>query len=178
MRKVTNLILVSALLLPTGGALACDESCQRDQVKAKHNIEFPSHLSWKYCEGLRQDFISIDMRSLQSYGSSHFDTRYKGPIKNIVQLIDQRQTWLSECDQYMSLTTGDHIFNDEKTTKAIFANMDEVKKELQGIINGVRYSSATGDETQKIVREKFDHLYQIVDNHNNLMHLRGKYVYQ
>ncbi|WP_370978160.1 hypothetical protein [Agaribacterium sp. ZY112] len=178
MKKLTKLLALGLFSTVTATSYACDESCMREQVKSEKNIEFPSYLTWEYCEGLRHDFITTDMQNLQSYSTTRFNTRYKGPIKNIVQLIDQRKDWLGECDTYFSATKDQRIFNDKKTTDAIFKQMDNVKEELVDVINGARYSSENGDETVAVVGEKFEALFQLVDNHNNLMHLRGSYVYQ
>ncbi|WP_096084417.1 hypothetical protein [Agaribacterium haliotis] len=178
MQYIKSLVVLSVFFTCFAQAQPCDESCKRDQLKNQQNLDFPGYLSWKYCEGLRNDFMTIDMRSLQSYSSKHFDTRYKGPIKNIVKMLDQRQDWLGECDNYMKLTKKERIFKDKKSTEAIFAKMGSVKKELEAVINGARYSSENGDETGVIINEKFEALFTAVDDHNNLMNLRGRYVYQ
>lgn len=169
-------ILVTVFLSLTSNA--CDESCKREQAQKNHGVTFPSYLTWDYCDGLVRDFFSYDMDSLKNYSSKHFDTKYKGPIRNIVKLIDQRKDWLNECDDYTSKTRNERVFYDQKTTAAIFSKMDTIKKELTGVMQGVRYSSQSGDETKKIVGEKFESLFQAVDDHKNLMHLKGKFVYQ
>jgi hypothetical protein len=175
-------ILVKALTILTVflslSTQACDESCKRAEAEETHRVSFPGYLSWNYCDGLVRDFFSYDMDSLKNYSSKHFDTQYKGPIKNIVNLIGQRKDWLGECDDYISKTRSERVFYDNKTTAAIFKKMDIVKNELNGVIKGVRYSSPSGDETKKIVSEKFEDLFQAVDDHKNLMHLKGKFVYQ
>ncbi len=160
-------------------ALACtDEACKREAAEAKNNVTYPGYLTWKYCDTLKLDFMTVDVQSLEDYSSKHFSTQYKGPIKNIIQMIDQRKEWLAECDTYLSATRDERIFYDKATTDKVFAEMDIVTKELNDIVGGVTYSSSTGDETQAIVEEKFDALFRVVDNHKNLMHLKGKYVYQ
>lgn len=176
--KQISAVIISMMLLASHATIACDEACERKAAEAKHSVTFPSHLTWKYCDDIKYDFMTTDMRSLQSYSSKHFNTKYKGPIKNIVKLIDMRKEWLQECDVYLTKTNQDRIFYDKKTTKQVFGHMNAVSKELKDVIGGVTYSSSQGDETKKIVVEKFEHLFEAVDNHKNLMHLKGKYVYQ
>ncbi len=176
--KFSNLIVIASFILAAQGTYACDESCKREQAETKLSKQFPSYLTWSYCDGLKHDFMTVDINSLQSYSTKHFNTTYKGPIKNIIKVIDQRQEWLSECDTYTTATRDERIFYDKKTTDAVFAQMDAIKKELNDVLEGVRYSSGSGDETTKIVQERFESLFVSVDNHKNLMHLKGKYVYK
>jgi len=176
--KASHLLLLALISSITFSAHACDETCKREQVLANTGAEFPSYLTWGYCDGLKHDFMSVDVNSLQSYSTKHFNTKYKGPIKNIIRLIDQRKEWLQECDGYVTATRGERIFYDDKTTKSIFEKMDRAKKELTDVLGGVRYSSFEGDETHKIVSEHFETLFVAIDDHKNLMHLKGKYVYK
>lgn len=176
--KLSVLVVIACFFFASSSTMACDESCKRQEAEAKLSKKFPSYLSWKYCDGLKHDFMTVDLNSLQAYSSKHFNTKYKGPIKNIIKLIDQRKAWLSECDSYVSATRGDRVFYDEKTTAAVFKQMDQITRELNDVLSGVRYSSALGDGTQEIVQERFEALFVSIDNHKNLMHLKGKYVYQ
>lgn len=176
--KLIYLVGIASFILATQTTHACDESCKREQAEQKLQTEFPSYLTWKYCDGLKRDFMTIDINSLEKYSSKHFDTKYKGPIKNIIQLVEQRKEWLSECDGYLSATREERVFYDDKTTEIVFAQMDRIKQELVDVLDGVRYSSSTGDETKKIVGEQFEALFVSIDNHRNLMHLKGKYVYK
>ena len=170
--------LIAGLAMLTQLAQGCDdEACLKEQAAKEHNMHFPSYLTWKYCDGVKNDFITTDMQTLQSYSEDHFETQYKGPIKATIQFIADRKDWLGECDQYLSYTGKGRIFDDDKTTEAVFAQMDKVTQELQGIIGGVSYSSSNGsDQTKQIVGEKFKKLFQIVDDHKTLMHLKGRYV--
>lgn len=174
--KNVVVLLFAGLAVFTQTALGCDEACLKEKAQQEHSVNFPSYLTWKYCDGLKLDFINIDMESLQSYSSSHFDTKYKGPIKNTIRFLDQRKDWLSECDKYMEVTGKGRVFDDKKTTDLVFGRMESIRKELQGIVDGVTYSSANGDETAVIVGEKFNSLFEAVDDHKNLMHLKGRYV--
>ena len=177
--KLKSIILTCSLLFfGTNTAFACDEACQRETAETQHSVTFPSYLTWEYCDSLKIDFMTIDVRSLESYSTKHFDTKYKGPIKNTIKFLDQRKEWLQECDNYLSLTHRDRIFYDDATTQVVFNQIDKVKKELTSILGGVTYSSSSGDETKLIVSEKFDTLFRSIDDHKNLMHLKGKYVYK
>lgn len=176
--KRFSVLIITLISCLSFSAYSCDESCKREKAEAALKSKFPSYLTWQYCETLKLDFMTADMTALQSYSTKHFNTKYKGPIKNIVKLINMRKSWLSECDNYISHTRDERLFQDEKTTNNVFYRMDSVEKELTAIIQGATYSSSQGDETKKIVAEKFESLYKVVDDHKNLMHLRGKYVYQ
>jgi len=175
MFRLTCAIVLMSLALQSFG---CDEACKREEAQAKYSTKFPGFLTWNYCDRLAYDFMTTDIESLLSYGSKHFQVKFKGPIKNIVHMIEQREDWLAECDDYLTKTRGERIFYDDKTTRNIFGKMRSAKKELTGVIAGVTYSSGQGDETQVIVQEKFEALYDTVDTHKNLMHLKGKLVYQ
>lgn len=175
---MARFIIATLFLLLCNSAFACDEACKKAEAEAKQQSKFLSFLSWKYCDQLKYDFMTTDIESLMSYGSTHFQAKFKGPIKNIVSMIEQRESWLAECDDYLSKTRDERIFYDTATTQDVFNKMTRVKKELNAVLDGVSYSSSQGDETQKIVRERFETLYDTVDTHKNLMHLKGKLVYQ
>ncbi|MFT7560719.1 MAG: hypothetical protein ACI93R_002642 [Flavobacteriales bacterium] len=175
--KKMIVILITGLGLFTQNALGCDESCLKEKIELEKKLDFPGYLTWKYCEGLKLDFMTTDMRSLESYSTKHFDTKYKGPIKNTVRFIDQRKEWLGECDQYLQLTGKGRVFDDKKTTDIVFGQMDSIKHELKGILDGASYSSANGDETKEVVGDKFGQLFKLVDDHKTLLHLKGRYVF-
>lgn len=177
-QKISCLLFLACISSLSAYVSACDENCKREQATAKTGTAFPSYLTWEYCDGLKHDFMTTDVNNLQAYSSKHFNTKYKGPIKNIIKLIDQRKDWLQECDKYVTATRGERIFYDNATTKSIFDKLDSAKKELVDVLNGVRYSSFEGDETKKIVGERFETLFVAIDDHKNLMHLKGKYVYK
>ncbi len=176
--KLISLVCIAGLLFGAHTAYGCDEACQKEAAETKNSVKFPGYLTWRYCDDLKLDFIETDMKSLQSYSSKHFNTKYKGPIKNTIKFLSQRKEWLQECDRYLGMTRKDRIFHDTKTTKLVFNKMDSINTELKDIINGVTYSSSQGDETKVIVGEKFNALFRAIDDHKNLMHLKGKYVYQ
>lgn len=176
--NATTKIIITLVTLIASSAYGCDEACKKAEAESKHKIEFPGYLSWKFCDETRIDFITSDMGSLENYSSKHFDTRYKGGMRNIKKFLEQRISWLQECNQYMSMTGKGHIFENAKTTKAIFASMKAVSKELGDLINGVTYSSELGDGTSAVMKEKFEKLITKVDDHKNLMALRGDLVYR
>lgn len=178
MKAIAALLAIACAALSSTVTFACDEQCLRETAEKKHEVEFPSYLSWSYCDDIRMDFMTSSIRSLENYKSSHFDMRYKGGMRNIVKFIEQRQEWLKECDQYLTYTGKDRIFDDEATTERLFSAMDRVKKELTDLANGVVYSAAMGQQPDTIIHDRFDELFTIVDDHKTLMHLKGKYVFR
>ena len=173
MKKTVSLLIVSFTLF-CQAAFGCDEQCLREKAQSTHNVTFPGYLTWKYCEGIAMDFMSSSMRSLDNYRSKHFNTKYKGPLKNTRSYLVQRKEWLKECDDYLSKTKNIRVFNDDKTTKQIFSSIDRVNSEFQALIKGASYSS---DEEAKIVMDdKIDNLFKLVEDHKTIMHLKGKYV--
>lgn len=173
------LILVLGFLYASvAAANDCDEACKKAEAEAKHSKTFPSYLSWSYCDDIRMEFMTSAMRSLESYRSKHLDVRYKGAMRNTKQFINQRQAWLSECNEYLSLTGKGRIFNDRKTTDEIFYAMNDVKDELDALISGSTYSADFGSDSTEFIAEKFDTLFKLVDDHKAIMHLKGKYVFR
>ncbi|PCK07409.1 MAG: hypothetical protein COA42_14455 [Alteromonadaceae bacterium] len=155
---------------------ACDESCAREKAQTEHNAKFPSYLTWKFCENTATDFMTSAVNSLKSYQNKHLSTKYKGPMKNIRNFVNQRKEWLLECDGYLQATSKGRIFTDDKTTKAIFASMDTISGELKALIAGSTYTSDDGSNDNSVINDKFEALFTRVDNHKNLLHLRGKLV--
>ncbi|TVZ39596.1 hypothetical protein P886_4001 [Alteromonadaceae bacterium 2753L.S.0a.02] len=175
MKKLVAMLSLLALVLGSP-AQGCDEQCKKENAERTTGEKFHSYLSWKFCEDTRMDFITSSMRSLDTYRSKHFDTRYKGGMRNIKNYVEQRKEWLIECDNYLQLTKKERVFDDEKTTKAIFKAMDDVTHELDDLIAGVTYSSSLGQDSAEVINEKFDVLLKRVDDHKTLMHLKGRYV--
>lgn len=173
-----SLAMISTLLFAVlaSAANGCDEQCLREKAEASKNTTFPSYLTWEYCEDTRMNFMTTAMSSLQKYSSDNFDTRYTGGMRNIKNYLLTRKSWLQECDTYMSATGKDRIFYDRKTTRDIFAKIDAVAKELDDLIAGVTYSGDMGENTTDIANEKFNNLFKAVDDHKNLMLLKGRYV--
>lgn len=171
-KRMTSIALVAAAFLASG-AYACDEQCMREEAQTKHNVKFPGYLTFKYCEGIAMDFMTSTMKSLQNYRDNHLESKYKGPLKNTKAYLAQREDWLKECDDYLVKTKNIRIFNDEKTTKQIFATIDSVEEELNALINGVTYSA---DNQYVVISDRFDTLFKQVEDHKHLMHLKGRYV--
>jgi hypothetical protein len=175
MKKIVSLLaLTFAFAAPV--TFSCDEQCLKEKAKAKHNVQFPGYLTAKYCEGISLDFMTSTMRSLNHYRTNNLETKFKGPLKNTKNYLAQRKEWLQECDDYLSMTQNSHVFNDEKTTKQIFASINSIESEMEALINGVSYSVEAGEGQFVAINDKFNNLFRQVDNHKTLMHLRGKYV--
>lgn len=170
--------LLSALIVGfaffSQGALSCDEQCLRGKAEAANKVTFPAYLTFKYCENITTDFMSSTVRSLDSYRSKHFNTKFKGPLKNTRGYLQQRREWLKECDDYLTKTKDVRVFEDDKTTQQIFALIDSVDSEFTALINGASYGSEA--EAKAVMDEKIDTLFKIVDDHKTIMHLKGRYV--
>lgn len=176
MKTLTYILSIFTLVVTASVANACDENCKREEAQATHSVKFPSYLTWNFCGDTRSQFMASAVRSMEKYRDGKIDTRYKGPLKNIKGFVNQRKEWLAECDNYLKLTGRGRIFDDEKTTKAIFGAMDSVTNELGALIAGATYSSDVGDDSSSQVRNRFDSLLKLVDDHKTLMHLKGRYV--
>lgn len=175
-KKVTNAFIALMLVACSAAWADCDEDCQKQKAEEKHAIKFASYLTWDFCEDTRDEFITSSISSLEKYSTENFDARYKGGMKNIKKYIENRVDWLKECNQYLSFTGKGHIFDDKKTTDAIFDSLVSVTKELDGLIKGATYSSDSGSDTQTVIQERFEELFGKVDQHKTLMHLKGRYV--
>lgn len=175
--KIMNIIASLTIAIAacvSSAAFACeDEQCLREKAQEKHNVKFPSYLTFKYCEGIAMDFMTSSMRSLDNYRSNHLDSKYKGPLKNTKNYLVQREEWLKECDDYLRMTKNIRIFNDDKTTKQIFASIDKVQAEFDALISGVQYA---GEDQFAVINDHFDKMFQLVEDHKHLMHLKGRYV--
>ncbi len=174
MMKTILTIGTAMCLVLASTVYGCDEVCLKEKAETKHKIEFPGYLTWKHCDDTRMTFMSSSINSLDNYKTNHFDTRYKGGMRNIKNFVLQRKEWLMECDNYMQLTKRGRIFDD--ATKDIFTAMDSVAKELDDLIAGVTYSSEVGQDSKAVMTERFDKLIKLVDDHKQLMHYKGRYV--
>lgn len=173
MIKLLGFTLLLVLAFP---ALACDEACQRDRASVTHKVEFPGYLSWKFCEDTRMAFVESDISSLEKYRKNRLDTKYKGSMRNIKNFIEQRKSWLAECDDYMNKTNRGRIFKDEATTQLLFSSMEAVSGELEKAIKGVTYVSNGDQDENAIIASKFDQLFKLVDDHKAVMMLKGQFV--
>lgn len=166
--------VISALLFFIGSqASACDEECRKHKAEQASGAKFPSYLSWEFCEDTLMDFMTSSMESLDNYRTNHFDTRYKGGMRNIKNYVEQRREWLTECDDYLTQTRKGRIFDDSKTTDGIFQAMDSITRELGDLIDGASYD---GQDSSVIINEKFGNLLKRVDDHKTLLHLKGRIV--
>lgn len=173
MKNIISLFVLLALAVP---AISCDEACRKDQAEAKLGNKFPGYLNWKYCEGIKAEFMTVTIRSLQKYRDTRMDPSRKRGMKNTQIFIDQRKNWLLECDNYIAKTKQGRIFKERKTTDKIFAAMDSVSKELNSLARGVTYSTDTGQDSTAVVSEKFDRLFKLVDDHKTLLQLKNQFV--
>lgn len=179
MKAIAAIFAVACAAMSSMATYACeDEQCRREAAEKELNIEFPGYLSWSYCDDIRMDFMTSSVRSLENYQANHFDPRYKGGMRNIVTFIEQRQEWLNECDQYLTSTGKNPIFEDDATTAKVLEAMDGIKKELNDLARGVTYSRSLDQREDAVANERFDEFFQIVEDHKTLMHLKGKYVYR
>lgn len=163
-------------------SFACDEMCQKEAAAKKTGVAFPGYLTWKYCDGIKGEFMTTTMKSLQSYSEQHLDVNRRRGMHNTKSFLEQRKDWLSECDVYISATGKGRIFKDDKTTKDIMDGIQSVADELGSLVSGVTYGSQntpTGnqavDDTQ-VARDKFNQLFTMVDNHKNLLLLKGQMI--
>jgi hypothetical protein len=173
MKKLLGFTVLLVLAFP---ALGCDEACQRDRASVTHNVEFPGYLSWKFCEDTRMAFVESDISSLEKYRRDRLDTKYKGSMRNIKNFIEQRKSWLAECDDYMNKTNRGRIFKDDATTLQLFAALDSVSGELDKVIKGVTYVSSGDQDENAIIGSRFDQLFKLVDDHKAVMMLKGQFV--
>lgn len=153
---------------------ACDEQCLRQKAEQAKGIEYPGYLSWKYCEGIRNEFMTSSMKSLQNYADSRLNINYRKSMRNIQHYLEQRKDWLNECDSYMQATHRGRIFNDKNTTQGIFAAIDEVEQELASLLSGVTYAGQDSDTA--VAAQKFDQLFTRVENHKNRLLLKGQMI--
>jgi len=169
-------ILCLFILTLTGlQAFACDDTCKK-QTTAKYGVEFAGYLNRKYCSDISIEFMTTTLKSLQSYRFKHLESKHRGGMKNTSRFIKQREEWLQECDQYLSLTKQGRVFKDDKTTGQIMAALKAVSKELESLVKGVTYASDGSRNSTTVAAEKFDKLFTLIDNHKTLLQLRGQFV--
>ncbi len=171
MLKLSISIIISYLLIPA--AWACDEQCQRQQAEAAGN-KFPSYLSWSYCEDLKLDFMTREVKSLQKYREQQLPALHPGGMNNTRKFLKQRQEWLQECESYITQTGHGHLFENATTTTAIFSSIDAVQRELSSLVGGVTY----GQNRATVAGDKFDQFFKLIDTHQTHMLLKGQVVYR
>ena len=169
-------LLVVALLIFSHNSLSCDEECLRDMAQAKTGKKFPGYLTWKECDRVSYEFMTSVMTSLSKFKERKMNPDYKGPFKNILSTVNTQKSWLLECDSYLRATNQKPVFDNEKSTEAIFKSMDVVTKEVTNIINGVTYSNMESNSKTFYMDQSFDHLFNIVDKHKTMMQLKGQFV--
>lgn len=179
MKAIATITAIAWAAILSTAAYACDdEQCRKEAAEAEMDTKFPSYLSWNYCDDIRMDFMTSSIRSLENYHNNHFDMRYRGGMRNIVKFIEQREEWLDECDNYLAATGKPTIFEDEVTTAKVKRAMSRVKQELNDLSRGVTYSASKDQSPKEVINDRFDDLFQVVEDHKTLMHLKGKYVFR
>ena len=179
-----KIIFAVALFILTAPSFACDETCKREQVEKKTGEKIASYLSWKFCDETKESFLTLAMPSLEKYNEQNNNgiaegTRRKAGMRNTRKYIDTQKDWLAECDHYLEVTQKGHIFKDEKTTKKIFTDMDNVSAELLAQMKGTSYTDGTTglDTSNEVAAEKFDTLFTSIRMHVDKANLRGGDLY-
>ncbi|MCW8128285.1 hypothetical protein [Microbulbifer halophilus] len=132
-----------------------------------HAKSHPSYLTPKYCESVVEQFVDAGMRSLDTYVNEHFDPRFGGGIRNTINFLEQREGWLSECNDYLLDTNQGSIFYSEKLTREIFIAMNELATELQHVREGVEYPDSAGNNNPApFIKRHFQDLAELVDQHH------------
>ncbi|MDO3388194.1 hypothetical protein QWI17_20275 [Gilvimarinus sp. SDUM040013] len=170
-------VKAAILLLAVVGssAFACDEACKKANAEQEHGVSFPGYLDAEFCRTTRADFLLQDYGSLEKYRTSQLPGGHKGGMNNIRKLLDQRKEWLVECDDYLRLTDQGRIFRDKATTDKIFAAIDKVSKELNGLVyNGSKEVIVTNG--LDIAQQDFDQMMQQLEQHRTDLQLRGQLV--
>lgn len=147
----------------------------KQKASASSGKEFPNYLTWKYCDDIKAEFMTVAIKSLETYSSQHLDANKRRGLRNTQDFLNKRYDWLAECDAYMAATGKGRIFKEEKTTEDIFTALQSVASELDSLAKGVTYANQNLVDTQ-IATEKFGRLFTLVDNHKNRLLLRGEYV--
>jgi len=174
MKKITAFLSLVMFTMLSSSAFSCDEKCLRDKAQASSKVTFPAYLTWKYCDGIAMDFMTSAMRSLNSYHTNNFNTKFKGPLKNTRNYLVQRTEWVKECDNYLKLTKNKRIFGDSKMTDSILASVKKVDEEFAALIEGASYS--TENDAKEAMGSKIQALAKLVDDHKTIMHMKGRYV--
>ena len=163
-----------ALLMFSMSSFACDEECRKQAAAKKHGVKFASYLSTSYCDDIKSEFMSIAINSLQRYRDTRLSDQRRYGMKTTRHFINQRQIWMQECDNYLSLSEDENLFYKEKTTRDIFTALAKISAEMDSLLKGVTYSNGSELGNNAHVAEKFDVLFKLVDTHKTMMQLRGQ----
>ncbi|WP_323843923.1 hypothetical protein [Microbulbifer magnicolonia] len=136
----------------------------------------PSYLTQEYCDSVVEQFVDSGMRSLGKYINEHFNPEYKGGIRNTINFLEQRSTWLNECNEYLLDTGHSHIFYSDKDTREIFAAIDALARELQHVREGVEYPDDAGNNNPApFIKRRYETLAQLVDQHHTRMLMKKQF---
>lgn len=170
MKKLISLLALCCLPVT---AMACDESCLRDEAMKKHNVKFPAYLDSQYCRNTSIDFLLNARKSLQHYHDERLNTAHRGGIRNIRNFLEQRREWLTECDQYLSLTMQGRLFRSKETSDQIFHTIGQVSEELNRLIGIPTAANEDSMTLTEIARQRFEQMFRQLDHHRTDLQLRG-----
>ncbi|WP_250463997.1 hypothetical protein [Microbulbifer litoralis] len=141
-----------------------------------HAKSHPSYLTPKYCRSVVEQFVNSGMRSLDTYVNENFDPRYRGGIRNTINFLEQRESWLSECNDYLLDTSQGSIFHSEQLTQDIFSAMNQLATELQHVREGVEYPDGAGnDNPAPFIKRRYQTLAELVDQHHTHMLMQKQF---
>jgi len=168
-----KILLVLHLVLFSSLAFACDETCMRDKAMVEKNVRYPEYLTAQYCRTTKIDFLVNARKSLQQYREQRLATGHRGGIRNIRNFIEQRREWLMECDAYLDAVKQGRIFQNKATTDDIFASITSLSTELNSLVFRPRNAAENTSEITASAAQKFDLMFQLLDNHRTDLQLRG-----
>lgn len=172
MNVFAKIIIASSVFLLPHLASACDKNCQQ----AKQEASFPKYVNQNYCRDLRDEFLSSTLRGVDTFIHNKLNIKYKGSIRNTRNYLSQNLEWVKECDAYTQINSGKRIFHDTSTTEKIYAMTQTVIKGFDSLLAGVIQVDENG-EHNTIIKSDFNLLKSTVENHRDLMHVRGTYAF-
>jgi hypothetical protein len=123
-----------------------------------------------------EQFVDSGMRSLGKYINENFKPEYKGGIRNTINFLEQRATWLGECNEYLLDTAHNHVFYSEEITRDIFTAIDALAKELQHVREGVEYPDGAGNNNPApFIKRRYETLAKLVDQHYTRMLMKKQF---
>ncbi|WP_157960345.1 hypothetical protein [Marinimicrobium alkaliphilum] len=169
MKKTLSLVL---LTLWASYSMACDEDCKRERAMEEHGVRFGSHLTVQACRDTAVDFLMTARRNMENYRAERLEGGHPAGMRNIRNFIEQRKSWLDECDEYLRLTEQGRVFRTEGMTERLFGDINAVSEELMNLYNNRHNPSREIAE----VAQRFDTLFQAMDEHVVDLQLRGQMV--
>lgn len=152
---------------------ACDDNCKKLEAEAAHKVKFASYLSQKYCQQTSLDFLLKDSKSLKQYSEKQLLTAHRGSANNIKLFLEQRKDWLSECDQYLSLTKQGRIFGNKTQSEKIFASIDATTNELTLLIKRPKSPEESAEEAAASSVQAFNKLFEAITEYQLELQRKG-----